>query len=199
MVETKVDLHVEWINEPLKPVELYKLLYKHKLLPEGLESPQALIAFSRMTRTGLIGCGGDIYAVVVEVVSEPAILNLIMVPKVPMLVRYSLELHGLIPELRKRWFEDGGFQRVEARIPTSRNQAIRSMLALGFTQETAPEGLRHAGRYHKRWESMAVLGLLPSDPILPPPPKPDKPLESQDLSSTDDTKPPTLEEEVSHA
>lgn len=180
MMAEKVEFHVEWIEEPMAPVTLYRLLYKHKLLPEALEDPQVLIAFSRLTRTALIGHGGDIYAVLIEIRSDVSQMNLVLVPKVPMLVRWSEELHALIPQLRERWFKKDGVQRVEARVPMSRNQSIKSLLALGFTVETGPMGLRKAGHYQKRWEDLAILSLLDTDPILPVPAKPVHEVEESD-------------------
>lgn len=145
---------------------LYSLLDRHRLLPDSLRDPAICMLASERMSVGFIHEGGETpLAILLESYPAPGIVGLLFINERPRLNQLRDGLIECSLRLRKRWFEDLGALRVEARIPIERTQTIRCLGHLGFKQETLPKGLRDAEFYHGKATSMCVMGLLPSDPI----------------------------------
>ena len=156
---------VTFIPRKLDGAELYALLAKHRLLPKSMEDPRVCVGVAESSDVGFIHEGDRVLAVIIETHPSDKTVELIWVNEVSRLhTRRDLliETAGI---LRERWFGKLGLERVGVHIPIARTQTIRTIKAMGFRMETLPWGIRNCSGYGDHLESMAVLGLLPSDPV----------------------------------
>lgn len=156
---------VTFIPRKLSGSELYELLSKHRLLPKSMEDPRVCVGMAESSDVGFLHEGERVLAVVIETHPSDNTIELLWVNEVSRLhTRKDLlvEAAGL---LRERWFTQLGMKRVGVHIPIARTQTIRTIKTMGFRMETLPWGIRDCSGYGNHLESMAVLGLLPSDPV----------------------------------
>jgi len=156
---------VTYIPRRLDGVELYQLLTKHRLLPKSMENPQVCVAMAESSDVGFLHEGDRVLAVIIETRPADKVLELIWVNEVSRLHTRRDLLIEAASVLRERWFTRMGMERIGVHIPIARTQTIRTIKAMGFRMETLPWGIRNCSGYGDHLESMAVLGLLPSDPI----------------------------------
>ena len=154
-----------YIPRKMEGVELYQLLTKHRLLPNYLEDPVACISLANSAEVGFLHEGDRVLAVIIETHPSPKSLELVWVNEVSRLHLKKDFLATVAKMLRKRWFEELGLQRVGVHVPIARTQTIRTLRCLGFRMETLPWGVRDSVGYGPHLESVAILGLLPTDPI----------------------------------
>ena len=162
-------MNVTFIPRKLDGVELFQLLTKHRLLPKSMENPQVCIAMAESSDVGFLHEGDRVLAVIIETHPSEKTLELIWVNEVSRLhTRRDLLIEASLV-LRARWFDQLNMERVGVHIPVARTQTIRTIKAMGFRMETLPWGIRNCSGYGDHLESMAVLGLLPTDPakVLP--------------------------------
>jgi hypothetical protein len=95
----------------------------------------------------------------------PGTLDLTLIPEDKTLCLHAEELSGLSGTLRKRWFEDEGWDKVQASVPKSRKNACRTLAAMGFVCETRSMGIRNGIHLGKEPEGVHIYGLLATDPI----------------------------------
>ena len=160
-------IDVTYIPRKLTAGELYELLSKHRLLPNQMENPQVCVAMAESAEVGFLHEGDRVLAVLLETHPSEQAIELIWVNEVSRLHQKKDFLVEASKILRKRWFEDQSLLRVGVHIPVARTQTIRTLKALGFRMETLPWGVRDSIGYGNHVESIAILGLLPSDAVRP--------------------------------
>jgi hypothetical protein len=158
-------IDVTYIPRKMTGVELYELLSKHRLLSNQMEEPNVCIAMAESADVGFLHEGERVLAVVIETHPSEKTVELLWVNEVSRLHQKKDFLAEASKALRKRWFEEKGYSRVGVHIPIARTQTIRTLKALGFRLETMPWGIRDAVGYGNHLESLAILGLLPTDPV----------------------------------
>ena len=158
-------IDITFIPRRLTGVELFELLSKHRLLPNQLERPEVCVAMAESAEVGFLHEGDRVLAVLLETRPSDKAIELIWVNEVSRLHQKKDFLVEASKILRKRWFEDQTLLRVGVHIPVARTQTIRTLKALGFRMETLPWGVRDCVGYGNHVESIAIMGLLPSDPI----------------------------------
>ena len=158
-------IDVTYIPRKLSAVELYELLSKHRLLPNQLEEPKACIALAESCEVGFLHEGDRVLAVILETHPSDNAVELVWVNEVSRLHQKKDFLAAAAALLRTRWFTEKGYIRVGVHVPVARTQTIRTLKALGFRMETLPWGVRNCMGYGNHVESIAILGLLPSDPV----------------------------------
>lgn len=157
-------MKVTFIPRKLDGVELYQLLSKHRLLPTSMEAPEICVAMAESSDVGFLHEGDRVLAVIIETHPSNKTLELIWINEVSKLhTRRELLIEASLV-LRERWFGQMGKERVGVHIPVARTQTIRAIKTMGFRMETLPWGIRNCSGYGSHLESMAVLGLLPTDP-----------------------------------
>ena len=161
-------IEATFIPRRMEGVELYELLSKHRLLPSTLEDPNVCIALAESSDVGFLHEGERVLAVILETHPSKNVVELIWVNEVGRLHQRRDELCRVAMDLRNRWFMEGDKARVGVHIPIARTQTIRTLKNLGFRLETLPWGIRSCQTYGNHMESMAVLSLLPDDPIKVP-------------------------------
>jgi hypothetical protein len=114
---------------------------------------------------GFLHEGERVLAVIIETHPSDKAVELIWVNEVSRLHQKKDFLVEASKVLRKRWFDEKGLMRVGVHIPIARTQTIRTLKALGFRMETLPWGVRDCAGYGNHLESVAIMGLLPSDPV----------------------------------
>jgi hypothetical protein len=149
----------------MEGVELYELLSKHRLLPNSLEEPMACISLANSAKIGFLHEGDRVLAVIIETYPSDKSVELIWVNEVSRLHQKRDFLAEASKVLRKRWFEELGLLRVGVHIPVARTQTIRTLKSMGFRMETLPWGVRDCVVYGTHLESVAIMGLLPTDPV----------------------------------
>ena len=157
-------MKVTFIPRKLDGVELYQLLNKHRLLPKSMEAPEVCVAMAESSDVGFLHEGDRVLAVIIETHPSIKTIELIWVNEVSRLHTRKDLLIEASNILRERWFTQMGMERVGVHIPIARTQTIRTIKAMGFRMETLPWGIRNCSGYGDHLESMAVLGLLPTDP-----------------------------------
>lgn len=158
-------IDVTYIPRKMTGVELYELLSKHRLLPNQMEDPQVCVALAESSDVGFLHEGDRVLAVLLETHPSDKSIELIWVNEVSRLHQKKDFLIESSKLLRKRWFDEKGYIRVGVHIPVARTQTIRTLKSLGFRMETLPWGVRDCTAYGNHVESMAIMGLLPSDPV----------------------------------
>jgi hypothetical protein len=164
-MEGRLMIEATYIPRKMDGVELYELLRKHRLLPSMLEDPATCIALANSSDVGFLHEGDRVVAVIIETRPSPKALELIWVNEISRLHQKRDFLMEVAQTLRKRWFDELGLQRVGVHIPIARTQTIRTLKTMGFRMETLPWGVRDCMAYGTHLESIAILGLLPSDPV----------------------------------
>ena len=158
-------INVTYIPRAMEGVELYELLNKHRLLPNTLEEPMACIDLAGSSKVGFLHENDRVLAVIIETQPSPKSLELIWVNEVSRLHQKRDFLIEAAKVLRKRWFDELGLLRVGVHIPIARTQTIRTLKTMGFRMETMPWGVRDCVMYGTHLESIAIMGLLPTDPV----------------------------------
>jgi len=158
-------IEATYIPRKMNAVELFELLTKHRLLPDHLEDPMACVALANSSEVGFLHEGDRVLAVIIETRPTNRALELIWVNEISRLHQKRDFLMDVAKILRKRWFEDLGVSRVGVHIPIARTQTIRTLKTMGFRMETLPWGVRDCTAYGTHLESIAIMGLLPSDPV----------------------------------
>jgi hypothetical protein len=158
-------ISVTYIPRKMEATELYELLSKHRLLPDHLEDPRACLALSQSAEVGFLHEGDRVLAVIIETRPSAKAVELIWINEISRLHQKRDFLVGVAQILRKRWFDEMGLMRVGVHIPIARTQTIRTLKTMGFRMETMPWGVRECVSYGTHLESVAILGLLPSDPV----------------------------------
>jgi hypothetical protein len=130
-----------------------------------MENPQVCVAMAESSDVGFLHEGDRVLAVIIETRPADKVLELIWVNEVSRLHTRRDLLTEAASVLRERWFTGMGMERIGVHIPIARTQTIRTIKAMGFRMETLPWGIRNCSGYGDHMESMAVLGLLPSDPV----------------------------------
>ena len=161
-------IEATFIPRRMEGVELYELLHKHRLLPRNLEDPNVCISLAESSDVGFLHEGERVLAVILETHPSRDVVELIWVNEVGRLHQRKEELFRVAESLRHRWFMEGSKERIGVHVPIARTQTIRTLKALGFRLETLPWGIRSCQTYGNHMESMAVLSLLPTDPIKVP-------------------------------
>ena len=145
--------------------ELFQLLSKHRLLPKNMEDPKVCVALAETSNVGFLHEGERVLAVVLETSPFDGVMELVWVNEIGRLHQKKEDLCRVALDLRSRWFENKGLSRVGVHVPVARTQTIRTLKSMGFRLETLPWGVRSAMPYGNHLESMAILSLLPSDPV----------------------------------
>ena len=155
--------------DQLTAVELFELLSKHSLIPQGIPCEIMLGAIKTLAENSafclVVDGEGDEALVLASAITAPYDANTLLftwIPEVKRLHTRKADLATLAAELRAIWFTDG-IKRVEARTTSTRTQTIRSLKNMGFRQETIDGGLRGAVDYGKGPEGVVILGMLNSD------------------------------------
>ena len=158
-------IEATFIDRRMDGVELFELLHKHRLLPKTMEDPVVCTAMADSSDVGFLHEGERVLAVILETRPSSNVLELIWVNEVSKLHQKKEDLANVAKSLRHRWFMEGNFERVGVHVPIARTQTIRTLKSMGFRLETLPWGIRSCQTYGNHMESMAILSLLPSDPI----------------------------------
>ena len=158
-------IEATFIERRMDGVELYELLHKHRLLPKTMEDPAICTAMATSSDVGFLHEGERVLAVILETHPSRDVVELIWVNEVGRLHQRKEDLAKVAHDLRNRWFMQNNFERVGVHVPIARTQTIRTLKSLGFRLETLPWGIRSCQTYGNHMESMAILSLLPSDPI----------------------------------
>lgn len=158
-------IEATFISRKMDGVELFQLLSKHRLLPKNMEDPRVCVSLAENSEVGFLHEGERVLAVVLETSPYDGVMELIWVNEIGRLHQKKEELCQVAHDLRSRWFDQKGLSRVGVHVPVARTQTIRTLKSMGFRMETLPWGVRSAMPYGNHFESMAILGLLPSDPV----------------------------------
>lgn len=153
---------ITWMEVSPSPIALRDLLKAHRLFPDLLEDPIALIRYANLTRVGYLGADDAPVLVLLESPLEAGSV-LVQVVLKDKEFHTNPEVLDLAKELGERWFQVERLRRVEARVDCSRTPTIKFLKALGFHQETGPSGIRQAYLQGGEPVSLHILGLLPED------------------------------------
>jgi len=150
----------------MTPEFLFGLLHRKHLLTLPARNNPAILAN--------VAVNGDFYALtegdqtlawLIETRGmEPGVLDLALVPEDKVLCQRVVQLARLSEELRERWFEKEGWEKIQVQVAMSRKNTCRSLRALGFVCETRSIGIRKAVTLNKESEALMIYGLLPDDP-----------------------------------
>jgi hypothetical protein len=123
-----------------------------------------------MATTAVIWMNGEEpLAMMLETPSVPGLLTLNLVPMQKFVskadgIDLRPEIVALAPQLRDRWFNQGGNYRVQSVAPMAHNQTVRALKSIGFLVESGPSGIRLGGDFGNGPVNIALLGLFPDDP-----------------------------------
>jgi len=152
----------------ISPAELYELLRRNNLLPQGIGNIALLAQIKSLAERGvylLVVDDTGVLASTLTMRQDPGTLAFYWIPEVKALHTRRDDLIDLSASLRELWFTEG-IKRVEARVAASRRQTFKALITMGFKNETANGGLRNAVNYGNGDEMMHILGLLPTDKPL---------------------------------
>ena len=158
-------IEATYIDRKMDGVELYELLHKHRLLPKSMEDPAVCVAMAGSSDVGFLHEGERVLAVILETHPTPNVVELIWVNEVSKLHQKKEDLANVAKTLRDRWFMEHDYDRVGVHVPIARTQTIRTLKSMGFRLETLPWGIRSCQTYGNHNESMAILSMLPTDPV----------------------------------
>lgn len=149
--------------------DLYALMDSHNLITLGMAvGPGRLIQVANGSDFYLWHEDGEPIATQVETRNaEPGILDIALFPEDRTASkRLWNDFRAIGFALRKRWFEEQKFNRVQATVPASRVNTERMLRALGFVEETRKNsGIRDYFTFlNGHRENANIWGLLASDP-----------------------------------
>ena len=164
----KVSLSISYTDHRLSGEELELLLERKHQFWDELRETRSLRMIGPACKFGVIFEDDQPLVYLFEFPAEPGNMSLIAIKEPERVDKRKDELYEIGEALRKRWFKELGYKRVEARVPEGFIQTSRVLRRFGFRQETGPSGLRGIVRKNGEPVNIHVFGLLPSDRVEKP-------------------------------